>query len=80
MSGSTEVWGYAATEFTDPLAVVNLVANPSAFTSLDGWIGSGLTYGIFPKFTSTTDITTYSAKSYLYLPVTTVYNSAISAN
>lgn len=80
MSGSTEVWGYAATEFTDPLAVVNLVANPSGFTSLDGWIGSGLTYGIFPKFTSTTDITTYSATSYLYLPVTTVYNSAISAN
>jgi len=60
--------------------VVNLVANPSAFTSLDGWIGNGLSWGMYPKFTRNTSITSYNAKSYLKLTAGYTYNSAISSN
>ena len=75
-----KVYGYERTEFSDPLMVVNLVANPSAFTSLDGWIGNELSWGMYPKFTRNTSITGYNAKSYLKLTAGYTYNSAISSN
>lgn len=78
------IYGYTKTEFTDPLMVVNLVANPNSFTSTDGWTGSNLNWGIYPKFTSTSSVTTYGTSSnpvHSYLKVSgTVYNSGISSN
>ena len=79
-NNNKEVWGYSKTEFSDPLAVVNLVANPSDFKSTDGWKGTNITWGIYPKFTSSSDISTYTAKSYLQITTGDTYNNGLSAN
>ena len=34
-----EVYEIATTEYTNPLAIINLVANPNEFTNIQGWIG-----------------------------------------
>jgi len=63
------------------LTVVNLAANSSNFSNLDGWIGTNLSWGIYPKFTSSTDISSYTAKSYLRIGAAgSYYNNGISAN
>ena len=59
-----KVYGYERTEFTDPIMVVNLVANPSGFTSLDGWIGNELNWGVYPKFDRNTDILKVKLKQF----------------
>lgn len=74
------VYGYSKIEFTDPTLIVNLIANSSSFSSLDGWIGKNLTWGIYPKFNSSTDISKYNAISYLKVPKGTHYNSGITSN
>ena len=62
-----EIYEIATTEYSDPLAVINLIANPKDFTSMEGWIGGDgvITWKIYPEFTSTTTISTYTATSYL---------------
>lgn len=81
ITSGKRVCGFTMTEFSDPLMIVNLVANPSQFTNLDGWVGAqDMTWGVYPKFTSSTDITSYIAKSYLKLAMGYTYNSAISSN
>ena len=83
-NSNKEVWGYSRTEFSDPTMVLNLVANPNEFTSLDGWIGDNLTYGVYPKFGRTTDITTYGSTvpvhSYLKVNSGWTYNNGLTAN
>lgn len=80
-SSGAETWGYETTEYSDPLTVVNLAANSSNFSNLDGWIGANLSWGIYPKFTSSTDISSYTAKSYLRIGAAgSYYNNGISAN
>jgi len=62
------------------MTVVNLIANPSKFTGLDGWIGNELNWGLYPKFTRTSSVTDYRATSYLKVNSGYTYNSAISSN
>lgn len=75
-----EIYEIATTEYTDPLAIINLVANPTEFTNVQGWIGSVDGFGLYPKFGTNTDITTYSAKSFLKLKVGDTYNTGIQSN
>ena len=75
-----EYYEIATTEYTNPLAIVNLVANPTEFTSVSGWIGQVGEFGVFPKFGTETDISTYSAKSYLKLKSGSTYNTGIQSN
>ena len=77
---SKKVYGYTKTEFSDPLAIINLIVNPNQFTSLDGWFGNELLWQVYPKFESGVDISDYAAKSYLKLTIGDNYNSALSAN
>lgn len=75
-----EVYGYSTSEFSDPLAVVNLVVNPSNFKNIDGWIGEDLVFGLYPKFNGQTDISTYKATSYLHMAAGVIYNRSFSSN
>ena len=75
-----EVYEIATTEYTNPLAVTNLIVNPTEFTSVQGWIGKVEEFGVFPKFGSTTDITVYSSKSYLKISRGDIYNTGIQSN
>ena len=50
------------------LVVNNLVINSKDFITTEGWLGnSNLVFQLYPPYTSSTDISTYSAKSYLKL-------------
>ena len=75
-----EVWGYSKTEFSDPLTIINLIVNSSNFTGTEGWIGNDLTYGVYPTFKRNTNLSTYTAKSYLKLSQGRIYNYAFSSN
>ena len=75
-----EVYEIATTEYTNPLAVVNLIANPTEFTSTQGWIGKIEEFGIYPKFGAKTTISTYTAKSYLKILKGNTYNTGIQSN
>ena len=77
-----KVYGYSTSEFTDPLAVTNLVVNSSNFTNVSGWDTEGdLSFELYPHLERDTQIETYNPKSYLKIPVGTyIYNSAISSN
>lgn len=79
-STGKQVYGYQTSEFSDPLMVINLVVNSSNFKNLDGWIGDDLTYGVFPKLTAQTDISTYNGISYLKVNNGDIYNYAFSSN
>ena len=77
------VYGYSSTEFSDPIMVVNLVANPTDFTNTDGWVGDNLMWGVYPKFKNQT-VTTYSGTSYLRMgdseSSANIFNKGISSN
>lgn len=76
-----EVCEIATTEYSNPLTVVNLVANPSEFTSTAGWIGSSVDhFGIYPKFGTDVALDTYHPISYLKLNAGDTYNTAFSSN
>ena len=74
------IYGYETTKYSDPIAIVNLLVNPSNFTGLEGWIGEDLNWGLYPKFTRESNITEYNAKSYLKVNSGYTYNSAFSSN
>lgn len=79
------VYEIATTEYTNPLAVINLFANPKDFTNLSGWIGSTTNavekFELFPKFGDQTAISTYVAHSYLKIKSgKDIYNSGIQSN
>jgi hypothetical protein len=38
-SQQNDVYEVATAEYTNPLAIINLVANPNNFTGTSGWIG-----------------------------------------
>lgn len=76
-----EVCEIATTEYSNPLTVINLVANPSEFTSIAGWIGSAIDhFGIYPKFGTDVALDTYHPISYLKLNIGDTYNTALSSN
>ena len=63
-----EIYEYRATEWNDALIVNNLVVNPKDFISNEGWLGdNNLTFQLYPPYSSTADISAYTAKSYLHL-------------
>jgi len=67
ISNGDEIYAYRSTEYKDPTFVNNIVVNSKDFTSTEGWIGENLTFQLYPKYETTSDITTYSAFSYLHL-------------
>ena len=79
-SAGKEIYEIATTEYSNPLAVTNLLANPTEFTSTEGWIGKVTEFGIYPKFGSSTVISSYSAKSYLKITSGDTYNTGIQSN
>ena len=79
-NNGNEIYEIATTEYSNPLAVTNLVANPTEFTSTAGWIGNVDEFGVYPKFGSGTDIITYNPKSYLKILSGDTYNSGIQSN
>ena len=79
-NNGNEVYEIATTEYTNPLAVTNLIANPTEFTSVQGWIGRVDEFGVFPKFGSSTIITDYAPKSYLKILNGDTYNTGIQSN
>lgn len=66
-----EFYGYMETEFKDPTYVQNFISNGKDFASTSGWSGGGenniATFGLYPKITAATDLSTYNATSFLYL-------------
>ena len=65
-----EIYGYSTTEFNDALAVVNIITNSSNYQNAAGWSkenddNDGLLFRIAPAFNKATDVSTYTAKSYL---------------
>ena len=90
-SNGDEVYGYETTEFTDPLAVVNLIANPTNFTNTEGWAltssNQSIGWKIYPRFDSSTDLDDYETTSYLVITRSNgnnesayIYNAAINSN
>lgn len=75
-----EVYEVATTEYSNPLAVVNLIANPTNFTNVSGWVGQIDEFGIYPKFGQSTEIATYKATSYLKINSGETYNAGIQSN
>lgn len=73
----TPYYGYQTTVFESPLSVVNLVTNPTEFKNLSGWLGTDLTYDIYPAFNSSTEITTYDPHSYITVSHTSSKNTYI---
>lgn len=71
-----EIYGYVSTEYKDPTFVNNLVVNNKNFASMEGWIGTTDNivgpFQLYPPYSETSDIATYSAQSYLKLSA--VYN------
>lgn len=76
------------TEYTDPLAVVNLIANPTQYKNTNGWLPIGnedITWKIYPTFSSNTQLDSYVAKSYLGISTPSggnaiVYNTGLTSN
>ena len=64
-------YGYMETEFKDPTYIQNFISNGKDFASTSGWSGGGennvATFGLYPKITAETDLSTYNATSFLYL-------------
>lgn len=75
-----EVYEVATTKYTNPLTIVNLVANPTEFTSTIGWMGAVDEFGIYPKFSTDTELATYTTKSYLKIHSGDIYNTGIQSN
>ena len=61
------IYGYQATEYKDPTFVSNLIVNGSNFSGLDGWVGTGGPWVLYPPYTQSNNLSTYEAKSYLRL-------------
>lgn len=70
ISANDEIYEYRATEWNDALVVNNLIVNSKDFTSREGWFESGeesnLLFQLYPPYSSTADVASYSAKSYLH--------------
>ena len=82
ISAGDEIYEYQATEWNDAIIVNNLIVNPKDFTKTDGWIGDyNLTLQLYPPYSSTADISSYTAKSYLhFLGGEDFYNAGITQN
>ena len=75
------VYQIKETEYTNPIAVVNLISNPTNYTGTSGWIGQVDKFGIFPKFTADTEIKDYiNVKSYLKIKGGWTYNTGLQSN
>ena len=79
-----EIYGYESTEYKDATFVNSLIVNSKDFASTNGWICADNIVGpfqLYPKYTQSTDVATYSALSYLKFQATTgnnlVYNSGL---
>lgn len=89
-SNSTkEIYEVATTEYSNPIIVKNLVANPTEFTNVSGWVGDAVqSFQVLPEFNNESDIETYEAKSFLYISTGVktgtaskdIYNTGIQSN
>lgn len=83
-SAGDEIYEYESTEYKDATFVNSLIVNSKDFSSTNGWICADNIVGpfqLYPKYTQSTDVATYSALSYLKFQATTgnnlVYNSGL---
>ena len=79
-SDHNEIYEIITTEYTNPLAIVNIIANPTEYTSTSGWIGKVEEFGVYPKFGGQISIVDYTAKSYLKILAGDTYNTGIQSN
>ena len=82
ISSGDEIYEYKVTEWNDAIVVNNLIVNPKDFTKPEGWLGdSNLTFQLYPPYSSTSHISSYTAKSYLhFLNGKDFYNAGIVQN
>ena len=82
ISSGDEIYEYKVTEWNDAIIVNNLIVNPKDFTKPEGWLGdSNLTFQLYPPYSSTSHISSYTAKSYLhFLGGKDFYNAGIVQN
>jgi len=79
-SEGDEIYKYTTTEWNDALAVNNLVINAKDFVNSEGWSGENLVFQLYPPYNSesVTDISAYTAKSYLHFSNNKNYFNDIS--
>lgn len=76
-----EVYEVITTEYSNPLAVVNLIANPSNFTNVAGWVGAVDKFQIYPSFEEFTgSAADYSSTSFLWINKGQIYNTGLQSN
>lgn len=78
-SPSTQIYGYDELVFNDPTMVNNLIVNNKNFAGTEGWIGDNLLFGLYPKFTSSSNLD-YKANSYLHLSSGWTFNKGLRAS
>lgn len=62
------ILGYKKTNFTPPMAVINMVVNSEDFVSTESWVApesGSLVQEIYPPYNNETNLVEYDAKSYL---------------
>ena len=83
------IYGFSGLEFSSPQLVINLIANASDFSSVNGWFKTNqstdhndLTWTVYPPFDSSTtqQLSEYSGRGYLKLSSGSYYNSGLSSN
>lgn len=80
-SDGKEVYEIVTTEYSNPLAVINLMANSSNFTNVSGWIGAVDKFQIYPSFEDFSgDVSTYSSTSFLWIHAGQIYNVGLQSN
>lgn len=76
-----QVYGIETTEYSDFLEVSNYLTNSSSFSNTNGWIGESIgKWMMYPKFTSSSSLDTYEAKSYLLVNSGNIYNTCFESN
>lgn len=75
------IYAYESTEYKDATFVNNLIVNSKDFSKTEGWIGINDSnvgpFQLYPAYNNTSDISTYTAKSYLKLNTGKVYNTGL---
>lgn len=59
--------GYSKTVFNDPTVVSNLLVNTKNFANTEGWSGGALSFQLYPLFDGKTEVSNYTATTYLKL-------------
>ena len=84
--GTENLYGYQSTNYNDVFSVINILANSNDFKNTNGWIktstneNENIHFKLSPGFDENTEVSTYEAVSYLYLPAGWVFNTGLQNN